>query len=403
MLKRLSLLLLLVLAALAGWLAFRRNAPPTVPFTRVTRETIVSTLNTNGKVEPLESAEIRAEREGVVERVAVERGQELSAGQVLLTLDARDAQAELAAAEARLAEARTQGTVLAGGGRTQELTEIDSNLTRARLDQQTTQRELESLRRLVAKNAAPRQELTAAEQRAEQARLQIESLERRRAALVSPADRSIAEARTREAESTATTARRRIELATIRSPIAGTLYEFAVRAGAYLNPGDLVGRVGRLDQVRVIVYVDEPELGRVRENMPVTITWDARPGETWQGTVERVPTQITALGTRQVGEVVCQIENRNRALLPGTNINAEIRSAVVSNVPSIPREALRRENNQTGVFVLQGDRVAWRPVTLGVSSITRTQVSTGLTEQDAVALPTDRPLKAGDAVTPAFP
>jgi hypothetical protein len=46
--------------------------------------------------------------------------------------------------------------------------------------------------------------------------------------------------------------------------------------------------------------------------------------------------------------------------------------------------------------------VAWKAVTLGVSSTTRAQVE-GLKEGDAVALPSDKPLKDGMAVIPRFP
>jgi hypothetical protein len=115
-----------------------------------------------------------------------------------------------------------------------------------------------------------------------------------------------------------------------------------------------------------------------------------------------MPTGIVAQGTRQVGEVICIIENPNRDLLPGTNINAEIRSRVVENALTVPREALRRRSQQAGVFVLQGDKIAWRNVTLGPSSITRAQVLDGLGEGDAVALPSDAPLQEGLAVQPVY-
>jgi hypothetical protein len=176
-----------------------------------------------------------------------------------------------------------------------------------------------------------------------------------------------------------------------------------VRTGAYLNPGDEVASVGRMDKVRVSVHVDEPELGRVAQGMPVLITWDALPGRQWKGAVEKLPTEIIAVGPRQVGEVVCVIDNPGAELLPGTNINAEIRSRVVESALTIPKEALRREGNEFGVFLLRGDQVAWRKLELGVSSITRTQVLEGLTDGDAIALPTDRPLRNGSAVRPFFP
>jgi len=171
-----------------------------------------------------------------------------------------------------------------------------------------------------------------------------------------------------------------------------------------LNPGDPVASIGKLDRVRVIVYVDEPDLGRVAVGMPVTITWDAMPGRTWAGTVEKTPTQVVALGTRQVGEVQCIIDNPDRDLLPGTNINAEIRSRIVENALTIPKESIRREQGRTGVYVLgEGDKIAWREVQLGTASVTRSEVTSGLKEGDRIALTSDRPLSRGMEVTPIYP
>ena len=59
----------------------------------------------------------------------------------------------------------------------------------------------------------------------------------------------------------------------------------------------------------------------------MTITWDALPGHQWKGEVDKLPTQIVPLGTRQVGEVGCVIENPDRDLLPNANINADIQAS----------------------------------------------------------------------------
>jgi HlyD family secretion protein len=180
------------------------------------------------------------------------------------------------------------------------------------------------------------------------------------------------------------------------------VYQFDLKPGAYVNAGDVIAYIGRLDKVHVTVYVDEPDLGRVAKGMPVSITWDAIPGRVWKGSVGRTATQIVALGSRQVGEVVCLIENPDMDLLPGTNVNAEIRSEIVENAITIPKEAVRREAGQTGVFVLNGDRLSWRKITAGVNNTTRTQVNE-LQEGDAVALPTEKPLKADLQVRAVFP
>jgi HlyD family secretion protein len=160
--------------------------------------------------------------------------------------------------------------------------------------------------------------------------------------------------------------------------------------------------VGNLDRLRVHVYVDEPELGRVAVGYPVTITWQALAGREWSGRVERTATSIQPLGTRQVGEVICLIDNPGHELIPGTNVDATIRSAVVENALVIPKETLRRDAHGNFVFLLKSDLVERRPVTTGVASITEIQVTEGLAEGDGIALPTDLPLKTGDHVTPVM-
>ena len=156
-----------------------------------------------------------------------------------------------------------------------------------------------------------------------------------------------------------------------------------------------------MDKLRVRVYVDEPDLGRVAEGQPVTITWDALPGKQWHGAVEMKPTSIQPLGSRQVGEVVCTIENTGRELIPGTNVNAEIRTAVVENALVIPKETLRHECRGDYVFALNGGALERRNVKKGTSSVTSVQVTEGLSDSDQVALPADIPLQAGERVTAA--
>ena len=132
-----------------------------------------------------------------------------------------------------------------------------------------------------------------------------------------------AQARLREAEANVNVAVRTSATTTF-TRLGGNGLRSSGARGAYLNPGDPVGSVGKLDPVRVRVYVDEPELGRVAPGENVRITWDALPGREWTGMVEKRPTEVVPLGSRQVGEVLCTIGNPNRELVPGTNVNAFI-------------------------------------------------------------------------------
>jgi HlyD family secretion protein len=384
------------------WVATKRATPQEVEFVKVTRETLVSSLSTNGKVEPIEWMPVRAERAGLITRVLVSRGQQVAKDQPLVELGTRVANADLSKAQAAIQEAKAQQQVLAQGGRAAERQDIEANLSRARLDLDAAQKNYQALDRLAAKQAATRQELDSARQLVDQLQLRIQALEKSKAALVTGIDKEIAKARMQEAQSAAAVAQSNLDLSIIRAPMDGTLYDFDLKQGSYVNPGDAIAKVGRLDRVRVTVYVDEPDLGKVHEGELVVITWDALPGHQWKGKVDKLPTQIVPLGTRQVGEVGCIIENPDRDLLPNANINADIQASVVDNALAIPKEAIRRQGSETGVLLLQADHVVWRKVTLGISSYTRSQVLSGLGEGDAAALPSEKPIQNGSRVQPVF-
>lgn len=394
--KRLIWLVMTFVVGGAAWWWYRQsNALPEVATARVERQRLESVLSTNGKAEPVEWAMARAEREGLVAEVPVKSGQSVAKGAVLATLDLGPARADLAAATSRYEQAKAELEGLEKGGRGVDLAEIESGLRRAQEDAAQARREIATLEKLVQANAVPRQELTPQREKLTAAELQIRSLEERRGKLVDRSAIESAQARLREAAAVMEEARRKTGQAAVRSPIAGVAYQVEARRGAWLTAGSEVAAIGRIAQLKVVVYVDEPELGRVKVGLPVRITWDAHPEQEWKGTVNQLPTRVVALNTRQVGEVVCVIENPEGVLLPGTNVNAFIQSRVVESALTIPKEAVRREGNVAGVYTLEGEVTRWRPVRVGVSSVTRVEVTEGLSEGARVLLPSELVLRDG--------
>jgi len=399
-------LLLVAGVACAGVLIWAlvqmKSQPPEVQFARAARETIHSSIATDGKVEPIEWALARAERGGPVDNITVQRGQHVAKDAPLVEMDATEAKAALTAAQSRIAQAKVDLDVIHRGGRATDLAEISSGLERAKHDLDVAQRNYETEQRLLDKGAGTKMQVDAARQKVDEARLEIARWEKRRTATAASPDGPAAQARLDDAEQAARLAETQIKQSIVRAPIEGTVYQFDLKPGAYLNAGETVASIGRLDQVRVNVNVDEPDLGHVAVGMPVMITWDAMAGRQWDGVVDKTPTQIVARGTRQVGEVACVIRNPNRDLLPGTTVNIEIRSETVANVVTIPKEGVRTEHAQTGVFVLNGDRLVWKQVKTGVANTTRVQVE-GLNADEAVALFSERALREGMVVKAVFP
>jgi HlyD family secretion protein len=401
-LKRILLALAVVGLAVVAWGVLRKSRPPVVRFARAARQNLVSSLPTNGKAEPVEWQAVNAEVGGLVSKVLVREGQTVASGAELATVADPALGSEIEAGEAKVAEARANVSALEAGGRPAEVADIESNLARARLNVEQEQRAYDSLQRLVQKQAATREEADAARGKLRQSQLEIENLEKRRLALVAATDVTAARARLQQAQTALDLARKRAAQASLRAPIAGVIYSLAVRPGMFLAAGAPIANIGRVDRLRVRVYVDEPELGRVAEGDPVAITWDALAGRRWQGKVERKPLSIQTLGSRQVGEVLCVIENPNRELPIGANLNAEIRAAEVPDALAIPKEALRRDADGDHVLLLSGDQLERRPVRAGISSVSFVEVAGGLNPGDAVALPSETALKPGLRVTPAI-
>jgi HlyD family secretion protein len=399
-LKKLLFPLLTLVAAAMVWGIIRRNAPPPVKFVRARRQTLISTLPTNGKVEPIEWQAARAAASGVAIRVAVEEGQYVAAGAVLAEIGDPTLETDTQSAEAHVAEARANLAAIENGGRPADAVEIANSLARARADLDRERTELTARRRLLSHQAATAMEVQEQADKVARLEAEIAGLEKRRGVLVSASEVEAARARLRSAKAALEQVRQRGGQTVVRAPMAGVVYSLAVRTGAYLNSGDEVASVGRLERLRVRVYVDEPLLGRVAVGQPVAIRWEALAGKEWQGHVDRKPVAIQALGSRSVGEVLCAIENPGRNLAPGANVDAEIRTAVVDNALVIPKETLRRDTAGDYVLALAGDTVQRRAVKTGNSTVTLVQIVEGLGEGDAVAMPTETTLQPGGRVTP---
>jgi len=157
-----------------------------------------------------------------------------------------------------------------------------------------------------------------------------------------------------------------------------------------------------MERMKVLVYVDEPDLGKVRMGLPVSLSWDALPGREWDGSIGGLPSQVTQLGSRQVGEVTVLVQSPKRDLPPGANIDARLKAQVVEGALTISKGSLRRENGNFGAFVLDGKKLTWRHVDVGVSSESRAEILSGLKEGDVVVLPTDRPLASGLEIAPVY-
>ncbi len=392
--------LLLVVAARNG-----RDRPVNVTTAHAVRQNLASTISTNGKVEPVEPHVLQSQLTTFIDTVKVKEGQTVTKTQILATLDARDLRTDLIHAREQLAAAEDDRRVAAGGGSRDEIAQLDADLSKINAEIDRLRSERDSLERLYAKQNATRQEVDQNRDALNKALADKRLIEEKKAALL---DRSKLQAehaalRAEEARSSILSLGEKLNAAQVQAPVGGTVYSLPAKAGMFVHTGDTLAELADLKRIRVRVFVDEPDLGSLKEGQAVEITWDAMPNRTWSGQVDQLPKTIVARGSRNVGEVLCSAANEDGVLLPNTNVNARIRTSQRENSLTLARAAVRSEGNNRYVFVIDGGRLRKQEVRIGISNATDFEILGGITENDVIALPGSLELQEGMAVSTAVP
>jgi len=397
------LLFLLAAGILAYVLVLLSGRQPVAKLsaTYPTRENIVSSVSSNGKVEPISPYVMRAQLDTFVDHVYVLEGQQVKRGQLLLELNVKDAAASLAQARARLLKAQDDFRAANSGGRADEAARVTGDLAKAVAERDRLQRSHDALQRLLAQQAATKDELAANEVELAKAQAEVTRL----TAGKQEFDRSVhlnsgvSSLQVQQAQSEVAALEGKVRDGHITAPIDGTLYSSPARQGDFVKAGDLLAEMADLHKVRVRAFVDEPEIGALEPNQPVRITWDALPNRSWQGQSEVVPRQVVPRGTRSVGELLCSVNNDKLELLPNVNVGVRINSKERNNVLVVPRGTVASENGRRYVFVVKngvGKKVLEkREIQIGISDANHYEVVGGLDAKDLIALPGDIDLQDG--------
>lgn len=352
---------------------------------QVSRESIESTRSTNGKVEPEDNQQIHSPLATTVKQVDVQEGDAVPAGKVLLVLDDIQARARLASAESAVKAAQAAVEVATHNGTQEQQQASAAEITRARMDRDQAQRDVDALVKLNATGAASASEVAAARQRLETAKAALEASQTTAKNRYSSAEVERAQAALNDADTNLAAARDVEAQTTKRAPIAGTVYNVFVKPTDFVEEGKLLLQMADLRHERVRAYFDEPDIGLLAVGQPVVIKWDAKLGQMWHGHIERVPITVTNYGTRNVGEVLVAIDDNDGQLLPDTNVTVTVTTSTQSNALSVPREALHVENGKAFVFRIVGDQLKRTTVTYGSQSLTQAAILSGLNSGDWVA------------------
>jgi HlyD family secretion protein len=400
-------LLFLLLAGIVAFVLIKasgRQPVAKISAVKPFRQNIVSSITSNGKVEPIAPFSIRAQLDTFVEKVSVSEGQNVKKGQLLLELNVKDAAAQLANAKSKLLRAQEDLRAAKAGGRTDEAARVTGDLAKATGDRDGLQHQHESLARLLAGGAATKDELATNDLALTKAQAEVNRL----TAVKKEFERQVSLDTSRgglavqQAQSDVAALEDKVRQGRITAPTDGTLYALPVKAGDYVKVGDLLAEMADLHKVRVRAFIDEPEMGGLEPGLPVKITWDALPNRTWTGRTEMTPKQVVPRGSRSVGELLCSVENEKLELLPNTNVNVRINSRERLNVLAVPRGSVETLGGQSLVFVVKAgvgkSMLEKRRIQVGIADATNCEVISGLTSDDTVALPGDADFHDGMSV-----
>lgn len=372
------------LLILSGWVM--RRGVVAVRAEKVSRQLISSAISTNGKVEPLQNFEAHASAPAMVKQVLVHEGDQVKAGQLLIQLDDADARAQAAKALAQLRAAEAALQNVQAGGTHEELLTTRSDLVKAQAERDAAQRNLEATQRLQQNGAASPGEVEAARNRLQKADADFQLLQSKLSGRFSTPEITKVQASAAEARAAYDAAQELLKNAHITAPFAGTVYQLKVKPNSYVNTGDLLLQMANLDNMQVRAFVDEPDIGKLAKDEKVQITWDAVPGRIWTAALTKVPTAVSTIGTRAVGEITSNLPNPDHKLLPNVNVNVNIITAQRENALSVPREAVHDFDGRRVVYEIENGKIKAREVQTGTSNLTRVEILSGIPEGTQVAL-----------------
>jgi HlyD family secretion protein len=354
----------------------------------VERGSIRSVISTNGKIEPAQNFEAHAPVNTTVRRILVKEGDHVKKGQLLLQLDDAEARSQAARAQALLKGAQAGVQAVQQGGTQEEVLTLQNQIAKANTDRETAERNLEAFKRLQEKGSASAGEVQGATNALSRAQADYDLLTRKQKERYSQPEVEHVSAQKSEAQAAYDAAVDILQKSNIVAPFDGVVYVLPVKPGGYVQPGDLLLQEADLSTVLVRAYVDEPDIGRLVAGQRTEATWDALPGRVWVGSVTTLPSTVKLRGTRNVGEMVSQLDNHDFKLLPNTNVNVTIVLAQHDNVLIIPREALRLDNSKPYVYLISENKLHRRDVTVAASNLTKVEVSGGLSDKNLIALNT---------------
>lgn len=187
----------------------------------------------------------------------------------------------------------------------------------------------------------------------------------------------------------------------IRAPIDGiVLNDYSLTAGAMISPSSPILDIADPHMLKATLRVPELKIFSVAVGMPVTLRFDALPGESFGGSVTRIDQYVDPATRTSSVEIV--LDNEKQAggrLRPGMFGQAAIVEKSFAGTLTVPEGALHASETGLYVYVVADGKAAQREVATGIQDGGRVQILGGLAEGDEVIIFGGNNLRDGEAVT----
>ena len=337
--------------------------PVEVRVAPVSKGRVESTVTNSkaGTVEARRRSRIASEIGGRVVEILHREGSRVEAGAMLVRLSAssHEVQRDLAMQGVAVAQAGFEDTCL-------------------RRDR--AKRELARTQRLAANSVASEDRLDELQYQSDSARVACDG-----------ARAELERARVRQAS-----AETELRKTTIVAPFAGIVAEVNVEVGEWVTPSPPLLTsppvIDLIDPTSIFVSapMDEVDSGAIRAGMPVNLTVDSRPDESFLGSVLRVaPYVLDEEAQNRTLEIEVEMNDPAVAesLLPGTSADAEVILEAKDSVLRVPTSALLQ--NQS-VLILEEGELVERKIEVGLRNWQFAEVVSGLEEGESIVIALDK-------------
>lgn len=170
------------------------------------------------------------------------------------------------------------------------------------------------------------------------------------------------------------------------APFSGRVTSVSGKVGDTVSANATVIELVDLTQIEVQASVGQQDVVAVQVGQPATLTFDARPGESFTGKVSRIIPKRASSSGAVTYTVFLAVDKAPTGLLPGMTADAEIIVAERKNVLTLPRRSVRATANSTiNLSVVQPDgRIVNRSVRIGLVGDLNVEIVSGLQEGEQV-------------------